>query len=92
MAADGRLLLDQDDLVAAVGDVERRLDAGDAAADDQRALASPGRGSARSGRLRLTFSTMHADEVDRLRGGLVAVLVDPGAVLADVGHLARGTG
>ena len=36
VAADGGLLLDQDHLVAGVGDVERRLDAGDAAADDQR--------------------------------------------------------
>ena len=30
-----------------------------------------------------------ADDVDGLGGGLVAVLVDPGAVLADVGHLAQ---
>ena len=37
VAADRRLLLDQHHLHAAVGHVERRLDAGDAAADHQRA-------------------------------------------------------
>ncbi len=36
VAADRRLALDQVDLVAGVGQLERRLDAGDAAADDQR--------------------------------------------------------
>ena len=38
LAADGGLLFDDVDLEARVGDVQRRLDAGDAAADDQRAL------------------------------------------------------
>ena len=37
-AADGWLLLDNVDLEACLGDIERRLDARDAAADDQRAL------------------------------------------------------
>ena len=50
-------LLDQDDLVAAVGDVERRLDAGDAAADDQARLVT-GILIVSSGRLCLTFSTI----------------------------------
>ena len=85
------VLLDQHDLVAAVGDVERRLDAGDAAADDQGALGH--RDADRLQRLVvLDLLDDGAGDVDRLGGRLAAVVVDPGAVLADVGHLARGTG
>ena len=43
LAADGRLLLDDVDLEAGLRDVERGLDAGDAAADDQRALGDGAR-------------------------------------------------
>ena len=50
VAADRRLLLDEDHLGAAVGDVERRLDAGDAAADHERPPVPPGCGSSRAGR------------------------------------------
>ena len=49
--------LDQDDLVPGVRDVERRLDPGDAAADDQRA-AGDRHVDRWSGWLRLTFSTI----------------------------------
>ena len=37
LAADGGLALHQHDFMAGVGDIERRLDSGDAAADHQRA-------------------------------------------------------
>ena len=36
VAADGGLALDEVDLLARIGDLERGLDAGDAAADDER--------------------------------------------------------
>ena len=88
VAADGGVLLDQDDLVAAVGDVERRLDAGDAAADHQGALGD-GDADALERLVVLDLLDDGAGDVDRLGGGLAAVLVDPGAMLADVGHLAH---
>ena len=56
LAADRRLALDQHHFVAGVGDVERRLDAGHAAADHQRPLRHGTRiGS--SARLRRTLAT-----------------------------------
>ncbi len=88
VAADGGVPLDQHHLVAAVGDIEGRLDAGDAAADDQGPL-----GDRHGDRLELAVLLHpldeHGDDVGRLGGGLFPVLVDPGAVLADVGHLAQ---
>ena len=74
--------------MAAVGDIEGRLNPGDAAADDQRPL-----GDRYADRLQLAIALhpldQHLDDIDRLGGCLLAVLVHPGAVLADVGHLAE---
>jgi hypothetical protein len=39
--ADGGLALDQVDRITCIGDVERSLDASDAAADDQRCWLTP---------------------------------------------------
>ncbi len=74
--------------MAAVGDVEGRLDAGDAAADDQCSLRD------RDGDRDELFVLLdpldeHGDDLGRLGRRLFFVLVDPGAVLADVGHLAE---
>src|SRR5450756_78734 len=88
VAADRGFLLDEDHLVAAVGDVERRLDAGDAAADYEGALGD-GDADALQRLVVLDLLDDGAGDVDGLFGGLAAVLVDPAAVLADVGHLAH---
>ena len=86
--AQGGLALHQHHLVAGVGDVEGRLDAGDAAADDQRPLGH------RDGDVGELVGLLHPrhhhlHDVDGLGRRLGAVLVHPGAVLADVGHLAQ---
>ena len=88
VAADGGFPLDQDDLVAAVGDVQGGLDAGNAAADDQGPLGDR-HGDGGQDAVLLDPLDHHADDFDRLDGGLFPVLVDPGAVFADVGHLAQ---
>ena len=88
VAADGGFPLDQDDLVAAVGDIQCGLDAGDAAADDQGPLGDR-YGDGGQDAVLLDPLDHHADDLDRLDGGFFLVLVDPGAVLADVGHLAQ---
>jgi len=88
VAADGGLALDQDDFMAAIGDVKRRLDAGDASADHQGPLGDRYSDGGQHAVL-LDPLDHHADDLDRLDGGLLLVLMDPGAVLADVGHLAQ---
>ena len=81
-----RLLLDDGDLETGVGQVESGLDAGHPAADDEDVLVDlhlvgperlelPGLGHG------------HLDDLPGLLGGHRHVGVDPGAVLADVGHL-----
>ena len=86
-AAEFLFFLDEVDLVALVRDGQGRVHAGDAAADDERALvdgqvefleglelAGPGNG--------------HPDDVMGLVGRLFLLfLVDPGVVLPDVRHL-----
>ena len=61
---------DQNDLVAAVGDIERGLDAGDAAADDQSPSCVIGTLIGIRGRLRFTFSTMTRTRSMALAGRL----------------------
>ncbi len=83
---DGGLLLDDGHLEAGVGQVERGLDAGDSAADDQDVLVD----LHLVGVERLELARLghgHLDDVPGLVGGRGDVGVDPGAVLADVGHL-----
>src|SRR6185369_4218989 len=86
VAADGWFPFDEDDVVAAVGDVEGGLDAGDAAADDESPF-----GDRYGDRLELLVHLdpldEHGDDFGGLGGGFFLVFVDPGAVFADVGHL-----
>src|SRR6185369_2589529 len=86
--ADGGFPLDQDDFVAGVSDVEGCLDAGDAAADDKGPLGDRD-GDGGEDPVLLDPFDHHADDFDRFLGGFFFVFVDPGAVLADVGHLAQ---
>ena len=88
VAADAGALLDEVDVVAGVGQLERGLQAGDAAADDQR-----GRVDLHVHRLQrlLLLDALGRGVDQRLglgRGGRL-VGAHPGAVLADVGHLAE---
>ncbi len=86
VAADGGVPLDKDDLMAAVGNIEGRLDAGDTAADDEGPF-----GDRHGDRLELSVHLHpldeHGDDFGRFDSGLFLILMDPGAVLADVGHL-----
>ena len=88
VAADGGLALDQDDFVAAVGDVEGRLDAGDAAADDEGSLGDR-YGDGRKDAVLLDPLDHHADDLGSLDGGFFPVLMNPGAMFTDVGHFAE---
>ena len=65
VAADGGLPLDQHDLVAAIGDVQGGLDAGDAAADDQRSLGDR-HGDGGEHAVLLDPLHHHAHDLDRL--------------------------
>src|SRR3990172_2661689 len=85
--ADGRLFLYQDDLVPGIGDIQRRLNAGDAAPDDQGPLGqadlSGGEGLVQQG-----LGHRHAGQVyGLLRGGFLVVPVDPAVLLPDVSNL-----
>ena len=86
--ADRGLLLDEDDLVAAVRDVEGGLDAGDAAADDEGAFGNRD-GDGREDAVFLDPLDHHGDDFDGFGCGFFDVFVDPGAVFADVGHFAK---
>ena len=86
VAAEMILLLDEVDAFARVGQFERRRHAGDAAADDQRVGAHVDRHPLQR--------LMESDPVDRgvdqgprLLGRDRPVIVDPAALLPDVGHL-----
>ncbi len=85
LAADRGLALHHHHFVARVGDVQRRLDARHSAADHQRA---PRHRNADGLERAVVPHLGHrqADQVDGLRGGLVAVVMHPSAMLADVGH------
>ncbi len=80
-------LFDQHDRVAGVGQVERGLEAGNPAADDQPALDQ----GQKVGRERLVVVGLGDDGPDRLDGlvggRFLLLLVDPARLLADVGDL-----
>ena len=86
MPADGRFPLDQIDLLAGVGQLEGRLDAGNAAADHQ-----GGRGHIDIAHLQRLVMAHPADGgSDHFLALAVAcclVIDHPGALLADIGHL-----
>ncbi len=86
VAADTRLALDEVDGVAGIRQLQRRLDASDAASDHQRVLVD------RHGRRFERLLALHAgDRPGHKRHGLpgrgLLVPRHPGDVLADVGHL-----
>ena len=86
LAADGRLLFDDIDLKASLGNVQRRLDARDAAANDERALGD--RAAARGQRrVQMYLGDGGAAQNDGLFRARFLVLVDPGALLTDVRDL-----
>ena len=88
VAAQGRGALHQHHLGAAVGDVERGLEAGDAAADDQR----PARDRHADGdqrRVALDAGDDGAHEVNGFARGLFPVRVDPGTLFAEIGDFAQ---
>ena len=85
-AADGRLFLDDIDLKTRVRNVQRGLNTGDAAADDKCALGN-GAGACRERRVELHLCDGRAAKDDGLLGRFFLVLVDPGALLADVRDL-----
>ena len=88
VAADRRLFLDQDHLMTAVGDIQRGLYSGDAAADHQRLLGN--RHFDRLQRLvAFHFLDQPANDVDRFRSRGFSFFVHPRAMLAQVGHLAQ---
>ena len=76
LPADRRLLLDDIDLVARLGDVERGLDSGDTAADHKRAL---GYGAFARGERRIEVNLCYCGttEDDRLFGRTLLILVYP---------------
>ena len=86
--ADARRLLDEHHLVPAVGDVQRHLDAGHAAADHHGGLGD-GHLDGEERVVALDLLHQHADEVGALLRGGLALLVHPRAVLAQVRHLAH---
>ena len=85
LAADGRFAFHEGDAVAGLGDVERRLDARHSAADHHRPPRERD-GDGGQGVVETGLGHGHADQVDGLGRGRGAVVMDPGAVLADVGH------
>ncbi len=87
MTADGRLLFHQHYFETGVGQIERRLDAGDAAADDQHA-SGHWHADRLQGYVPLCPTDRRARDADRLLGGLVAIAVHPGALLTDIGDFA----
>ncbi len=88
MAADGWIAFNQYDLVSGVGDVQRRLNAADAAAEHQGGLGH--RHFDRMQRLvALDLFHQHGDQIDGFVRGDVRFLVHPGTMFAQIGHLAE---
>ena len=85
LAADRGLAFHEHDLVAGIGDIERRLDAGHAAANNQ-GPAGQGDLDRGQGMIVSRLGHGHRYQVDRLGGGQRAVVMDPRALFADVGH------
>ena len=83
LAADGRLLFDDIDLKARLGNVQRRLDARDAAADDERTLGDRA-GTCGQRRVQMHLGDGGAAQNDRLFRAGFLVLVNPGALFADI--------
>ncbi len=86
LAADRGLALHQHHFVTGIGDVERRLDAGHPGADDHGAPRHRNLDGSQ-GAVVAHLLHRHADDLGSLAGGGRAVVVHPGAVLANVGHL-----
>jgi len=86
--ADRGLALHHDHLVAGVGDVQRRLDAGDPAAQHERGLGDRHLDGV-EGLVLFHLLDHLADQVGGLRGRGIVLLVDPRAMLADIRHLAQ---
>ena len=83
LAADGRLLFDDIDLKASLGNVQCRLDARDAAADDERTLGDRA-GTCGQRRVQMHLGDGGAAQNDRLFRAGFLVLVNPGALFADI--------
>ncbi len=83
MSADGRILFDEINLLAGVGQLERGLDTGDAAADDQDIGINVNHAR---GERRQKPGTVHRAVQERfgLGGAFFNIMRDPGYLLADV--------
>ena len=86
LSPDGRFLFDQVDRVTGFTDLQRGLNAGDAASHDQGAGMDlcPARAERY---LVINPADSGIDQRGGFAGGLVNIIVHPGAVLADIGHL-----
>ena len=88
MAADGRIFFHKDDLLSAVCNIQRRLNSGNAAADNERGFRD--RNFDRIQRLiALDFFNHHRHEVDGFIGGGISFGMNPGTMLAQVRHFAE---
>lgn len=85
---DGRFLLDEVNRVAGFADLQRGLNAGDAASHDQGAGMDlrPARAERR---LVVDPADSGIDQRGGFAGGQVDIVVHPGAVFADIGHLEK---
>ena len=83
VAADARQLLDKHDFKAGIGEIERALNARDAAADDHH-LARDGKAERGQGLVSARALNRRARDLDRFLGALFLILVHPGALFANV--------
>ena len=86
LAADGRLLFDDIDLETRLCDIERRLNARNAAADDKRPLRDRASAGGKR-RVQLHLCNRGSAQNNRLFRRFLLVLMNPGALLADVRDL-----
>ena len=86
VAANGRLSLDQIDVIPGVGQLQRGGDAGDASAHHQRVRVDL-HGPRLQGRMMSDATHRALDQGLGLLRGRGAVVCGPGIMLADVGHL-----
>ena len=86
VAAYRRVLLDQEDLLAGVGQLEGGLDAGDATANDEHVRVDVDLDGLQ-GLVERQAVDLRAEDALGLGGRFVGVDGHPRAVLADVGHL-----